>query len=107
VKDPVSEIDALVQDVLQRPKMFSSSPESLEESLYLLEVLRERLRPVDEDQQCEFTNYLIDKGYSAMCLNDVAKSMNIYDQDDRFEFVVKEWTDFLISSGRSRRGEAS
>jgi hypothetical protein len=98
-------IDEFVVSILDRPGMYASSPESLEESLLILEGLRDRISMhcFKEERMPTLMNYLVDRGFGAMNLCQVFdkdESLAVNGIDGKYKFIITIWRDYLRSIHR-------
>ena len=93
-------IDEKITQILRRPRMFSASPESLEVTLFTLEMLRRQIISdtgvVTEDS----SDFLATVGHDAMSPATFARARGMTDVNEIYKFVVTNWKEFLTKNRR-------
>ena len=93
--EAIALIDEKIAQILRRPKMYSSSSESLEVTLLTLESLREQMIEDEASATHDLSEFFTTKGFSAMSMTTFAQSKGMTDVDDLYEFVTTSWKEFL------------
>ncbi len=101
MSDPIPTIDEFVHQILLRPTMYVSCPESLDDALSLFETLRNLLQAPEQPTRHEFSDYLIKKGYDARNLSQTADLMGLRTPEEKYHFISNSWDEFFNSIGRA------
>ncbi len=102
-QEVVDHIDKLMRAMLDRPKMYASNPESLEDLLCYLDRLRdfatEERKLVDREQGFDgYTTFLVSRGFGSanFCHRKRRRKKRLTEEDLRlFEQLAQFWREYL------------
>ena len=96
----ISRIDEQIMHMLRRPHMYSSSPESLDDTLFILEHLRQQLVEGKDEVSNGSSEFFLLKGFGAMSPTVFARSQGITDIKEIYNFVATVWKEYLTKNDR-------
>jgi hypothetical protein len=106
VQSLLASIDSFIFAILDRPSAYASLPESLEDTLYAIEALRDYLLETCFGREIRpvLKKFLMDHnldGRSLCEIFDEDPSRPLKDSSHKYDFIVSVWRDYLASTGRN------
>lgn len=97
VKDILRYIESYHLHMLDRPHMYSATPESFEEKLFFLE----RLRAFILDSEERWSDYLVNNGFGVATVSTRLSEQGINESHVQFTEIAKHFREYLLKQGRS------